>query len=468
MTASDTGILNEAYARFHATGPEFADGLSNHGPMAVEAMVRHGHDAQVHAWIDWYQTRLEDAPRGITPVTAQDWQEALGDVKRLGDWTTYMLREVQLRPWRDLLAEWWPRLLPGITAGATHGVIRVGHSVRALLAEAEQPPTDGPRLAEFAHALAYWAARWTPLNLQPPPHAGLINPSAARATTSATPNQKISPQDPTRTELTSPSAALAATPADSEQISNAPDPTHTAPTSQSAPLAATSATPEQKISAQTPVPAGLIDSSALLDATSAVPGRKIGARDPAHARLVGPSAALAAVPGVREQKTSVTHRLSQLSDTPGWPEAFGSLRAPESSRQAAELLGAVIDAAVLDYLVHGHANPVMLVHASTAPTAVLRTLPALPEDLWIPSLDAAWLATAAITAAYRNTDASAEDIAAAVAQAGDPQEDFDRAVRHGDEHVVKFADAALDSYERTADKRALAAATRATLMIKVS
>jgi hypothetical protein len=411
MTNSDTGILNEAYARFHATGPEFADGLSNHGPMAVEAMVRHGHDAQVHAWIDWYQTRLEDAPRGITPVTSEDWREALGDVRRLGDWTTFMLREVQLRPWRDLLAEWWPRLLPGITASATHGVIRVGHSVRALLAE-EESPADGPRLAEFAHALAYWAARWTPLNLQPPPHAGPIDPPAS--------------------------------------------------------LDAASAVPEQKVSAQAPAPAGQIGPPASLDATSAVPGWKIGARDPARAGLAGPSAALAAIPGVREQKTSVTHRLSQLSDTPGWPEAFGSLRVPETSRQAAELLGAVIDAAVLDYLVHGHASPVMLVHASTAPTAVLRTLPALPEGLWIPSLSAAWLATAAITAAYRNNDASAEDIAAAAAQAGDPQEGFDRAVRHGDEHVVKFADTALDSYERTGDKRALAAATRATLMIKVS
>lgn len=349
----DTGVLEEAYERFHTTGPEFDDGLSNHGPMAVEAMVRHGQDRQVHAWIDWYQDRLDEAPRGITPVTNEDWQEALGDMKRLGDWTTFMLREVELRPWRELLAEWWPRLLPGITAGATHGVIRVGHSVRALLAE-EDPRTDGPRTAEFAHALAYWAARWTPLDVTTPPRTGLTDPSAA----------------------------------------------------------------------------------------------------------------LAAIPGVPEQKINVSHRLSQLSDTPGWSAALGTLRTPESPSQAAELLGAVVDAAVLDYLAHGQANPVMLVHASTAPTAVLRTLPALPEHLWLPSLDAAWLATAAITAAYRNTTASPEDIAIAITQTDDPQETFDRAVRHADEHAVKFADTALDSYERTNNVHTLAAATRATLMIK--
>jgi hypothetical protein len=158
MTSNDAGILDEAYERFHGTGPEFDDAMSNHGPMAVEAMVRHGHDRDVHAWIDWYQQRLEEPPRGLTPVTRDNWQEALGDPKRLGDWTTFMLREVQLRPWREILAEWWPRLLPGITTGATHGVIRLGHSVRALLAEEQSAlatPATSPAISapvsESAH-----------------------------------------------------------------------------------------------------------------------------------------------------------------------------------------------------------------------------------------------------------------------------------------------------------------------------
>jgi hypothetical protein len=328
-------------------------------------MTRHGHARDVHAWIDWYQTRLEEQPRGLTPVTREDWQEALGDRKRLADWRTFLLSESRERPWRELLVEWWPRLLPGIIAGATHGVIRVGHSVRALLDEeaaliasgsAETAVTDGPRVAEFAHAIAYWAARWTPLEAE-----------ASRG---------------------------------------------------SGPIA--------------------------------------------------PSEALAEVPSVAEQGVSISHRVSQLSGTPGWSDAVGALRTPETPQRAAELLAGVANAAVLDYLTHGQANPVMLVHASTAPTAVLRTLPALPESLWIPSLDAAWLATAAVTAAYRNTAAEPEQVAAAVAEAGGqaPQESFDRAVRHRDEHVVKFTDAAFDAYERTGDPKLLAAATRATMMIK--
>lgn len=370
--SSDTGILNEAYERFHTTGPEFSGALSNHGPMAVEAMVRHGHDRQVHAWIDWYQDRLEELPRGITPVTRADWREALGDATRLGDWTTFMLREAAERPWRELLVEWWPRLLPAITTGSTHGAIRVGHAVRALLAEeaataaitrgeavaptagAATQLAEGPRIAEFAHALAYWAARWRPLDVKAPAQEGRRTPSAA----------------------------------------------------------------------------------------------------------------LAEIPSVAEQGISITHRFSQLATTPGWDAALGSLQRPETPQQAADLLADLADAAVLDYLVHGHGGPVMLVHASTAPAAVLRTLAALPEDLWLPSLDAAWLATAAITAAYRNSEAAPEDVAEAISRTGNPQEAFDRAVRHRDEHAVKFADSALDAFERTGNKDTLAAATRATMMIK--
>jgi Questin oxidase-like len=352
MFTSTSGVLEEAYQRFHTTGPDFDGGLSNHGPMAVEAMVRRGHEREVHAWIDWYQDRLDEVPRGLAPVTAETWREALGDRTRVGDWTTFMLREVQLRPWRELLVEWWPRLLPGIIAGSTHGVIRVGHSVRTLLSQ--QDTAEGPALEEFAHALAYWAARWRPLEVATPPRSGAVEASAA----------------------------------------------------------------------------------------------------------------LAEVPSVAEQGVSISHRLSQLAGTPGWSSAFDGLRAPESPQQAADLLADLTEAAVRDYLTHGQANPVMLVHASTAPTAVLRTLPALPSELWIPSLDAAWLATAAVTAAYRNTEAPAEDVAAARAQTGDAEETFERAVRHKDEHAVKFADAALDVHERAGSGDALAAATRATLMIK--
>src|SRR5207245_673298 len=158
MTTDVTGTLDEAYERLHVTGPEFEGWLSNHGPMAAEAMVRHGHAGQVHRWLDGYITRLEEFPLRSGPI-GSGWQDALGDPRRIADWTAYFVRELTEQPWRRALRTWWPRLLPGVAAAATHGVIRVGHAVRALRQDGE----DDEHLTELAHGLAYWAARWQPV-----------------------------------------------------------------------------------------------------------------------------------------------------------------------------------------------------------------------------------------------------------------------------------------------------------------
>lgn len=327
---TDSGVLDEALERLHATGPEFGGWLSNHAPMAVEALVRHGHGGAVHGWVDRYQDRLDEAPRPTRPVTTDDWREALGRPGRLADWTRFFAREVAERPWREVLAAWWPRLLPGISGAATHPVIRVGHAVRTLL-EGEE---SGPRRAELAQALGYWAAR----------HAVL-------------PEHRLVPA--------SPSAA------------------------------------------------------ASLDAVTAV-----------------------------EQDGGIRARLARIRELPDWPG--GEHSAPVAAR---ERLAELVRAATHRYATRAHGEPTMLVHAATAPNAVLRTLPALPAELWRPSLHAAWAASAAVTAAYTPAEG-------AVAPAADhlgPEEVFARAVEHGDEHTVKFADTALD----VGDAPALAAALRA-------
>lgn len=94
----------------------------------------------------------------------------------------------------------------------------------------------------------------------------------------------------------------------------------------------------------------------------------------------------------------------------------------------------------------------MLVHAATAPNAVLRALPALPRALWVPSLRAAWTASAAVTAMYAPLAPRAYTPPGTFT----PEEVFERALAHGDEHVIKLTDTALD----VSDERALAAALR--------
>jgi hypothetical protein len=346
--ASDTaGILDEAYQRLHRTGPEFEGWLSNHGPMAVEAMARHGHGDDVSPWLDGYVRRLEDFPLGTVAVGA-DWAEALGDPRRIADWTTFFCRETAGQPWRQVLGTWWPRLLPGIAASATHGIIRVGHAVRALLADGEDPA----HVTELAHGLAYWAARW-----QPTPGA--------------------------------PAARL-------------------------------------------------------------------------QAQALAPAAALAAVPRIADQSGGYRQRLPRLAGLAGWSAALAAPLIPPSPEQIRAWLAGLADAAVVAYLEYGHGNPVMLVHSATAPTAILRTLPALSQDLWAPSATAAWDAAALITAIYAPPEpAPPETLPPAPTGPGAADETFARAVAHGDEHVIKFADTAIDVHARTGEASALAAAVYA-------
>ncbi|NLU68912.1 questin oxidase family protein [Streptomyces sp. HNM0574] len=325
-----TGTLDEALQRLHGSGPERLGRLTNHAPMAVEALAAHGQARSVHRWLDLYADKLEEFPSGVEPVTAGNWRSALGDPRRAADWISHFEREIAARPWREVLTQWWPRLLPGMYGGSTHPVIRVGHAVRTLLAG----ESTAPRLAELAHGLGYWAARHRPV-------AGLAQ----------------------------------------------------------------------------------------------LPGADSAA------------AALDAVPPVAVREGEFPARLDRVRGLPVWA---AEVTDPGDARRR---LTELVRAATHRYATHGHGEETMLVHAATAPNAVLRTLPALPHALWVPSLRAAWTASAAVTAMY------APDTPVACTPPGTrtPEEVFERALEHGDEHVIKLTDTALDF----ADEPALAAALRA-------
>lgn len=318
MDITDTsGVLDEAFQRLHAAGPERLGRLTNHAPMVAEALVARGRPDAVHRWLDLYEERLEEFPAAVAPVTDADWAGALGDPRRAADWIAYFGRALPEHGWRSVLATWWPRLLPGMYGGATHPVIRVGHAVRALL----RSEASGPRLTELAHGLGYWAARHRPVT-------GITwFPGAPQA-----------------------------------------------------------------------------------------------------------AASLQAVPPIRALEGGFPARLARVERLPVWP---GDVTDPAAAR---DRLTELVRAATHRYATHGHGDATMLVHAATAPSAVLRVLPALPRDLWVPGLHAAWAATAAVTAMYAPAEAVPYVPPGRVA-AGDV---IERAVEHGDEHVIKFADTALD------------------------
>ena len=84
-------------------------------------------------------------------------------------------------------------------------------------------------------------------------------------------------------------------------------------------------------------------------------------------------------------------------------------------------------------------------------------------------MDASWAAAAALTASYAPAaTAIRTDLPDAPAGPQAAEETFARAVEHGDEHVIKFADTAADVYARSGADDALAAAVRATQLIAVN
>ncbi|MGS0684285.1 questin oxidase family protein [Nakamurella sp. GG22] len=171
--------LLASLARLESKGPEFGGFLANHGPMTVEALTHVGGTAAIERWLDGYLPQLDDAPAPGSAVNDSTWRERLGDERLLGDWTGYMLRQAEEMPWQELLTIWWPRLLEGMAASATHGMIRTAHAVRTLR---DAGPDPDPLLyEELARGLGLWAARFDPVPLptQVPPHLHAVGALAA-------------------------------------------------------------------------------------------------------------------------------------------------------------------------------------------------------------------------------------------------------------------------------------------------
>jgi hypothetical protein len=156
----ETEALDDALHAFAATAPEYSPlGLSNHGPMAAEAIATLGRAGAIPDWVTRYRARLSDAPAPAPrPLSEEEWPGALGQESRYPEWLALFEREFADRPAEAVIGEWAPRLLPGAVGAATHGLIRTSHGLRALGA------VDTPaRRLEVASGLAYWASQYQEL-----------------------------------------------------------------------------------------------------------------------------------------------------------------------------------------------------------------------------------------------------------------------------------------------------------------
>jgi hypothetical protein len=174
MASSSYETLDEALDLLAGSGSGLAKGNFNHAPMVAEALCALGRPEAVMPWLDRYRARLLSRSAAGEPVRRDAWRRALGRAGSFAAWCDFFAKELEAAAWPQVLDRWAARLAPGASAAATHGVIRVGHAVRAL--QASETPA---RRRELGDALASWAASYRELSSVPTATAPALPPRDA-------------------------------------------------------------------------------------------------------------------------------------------------------------------------------------------------------------------------------------------------------------------------------------------------
>lgn len=177
---SYSAAVNDALQRLEGYGFEWGPGFAFHAPMAAEALAQLGYCDDVGGWVESNrrQRGYRERPEPRWRLDPADWREQLGEFGRVADWGRMFDEELASGDWREVLARWWPRLLPGSFGALGHGLIRTAHAVRGVAAT--DPPTT-IQLAELAQGMAYWAARYYPPRVTLEPGPDPANPAGGKA-----------------------------------------------------------------------------------------------------------------------------------------------------------------------------------------------------------------------------------------------------------------------------------------------
>lgn len=128
--------------------------LTNHGPMAAEALVSLNRPESVIPFVERYKKRFDNPyPTAFQSITDKNWKEAVGDSRRNADWVVFFNNQLKEAEWTQVVEKWSAILAPGLCAAAGHGLIRTCHAVRSLSRQ-----KNDLRLHELAEGFGYWAA----------------------------------------------------------------------------------------------------------------------------------------------------------------------------------------------------------------------------------------------------------------------------------------------------------------------
>lgn len=159
LTTERHADLDPIMSEMLTYGSEFAKTYANHAPMVLVALERIGGSTdRLRDFFDHYRDYKKLLPFGSIgePVTAGNWETAIGERSREPDLRIFFASEIAAHGVEKTLNTYLPRLAPGVGASAFHALMRLAY---ALIREDE---------TDVAVALAYWTATY----LEMPPATG--------------------------------------------------------------------------------------------------------------------------------------------------------------------------------------------------------------------------------------------------------------------------------------------------------
>lgn len=330
--------LDDALVALYPYGCSLANGFTNHAPMVAEVLFRHNQPNYFEIFLGSYQGQLVARPELKQPVSEQNWHLSLSQLDRFSDWSAFIAEQMTVASWQAVLNLWVARFSPAFVAGATHGVIRTGHAVRAL----QQKDTPARRL-ELADALSSWASEYEIL-----------------------------------------------------------------------PIA----------------PIGILAQIPIAQAIGRIP--------------------LVPEP-LRRNDGAITRALGSLKQVPDFAPAVSVCDLSGEAHRVLYSLGVLF--ARIFITSADKSNAIAFVHAITATAAVCQLAPVLQPQVLRSLIWRAWEAGCAIYATY----SKGGQLKTGKHCSKSPEELFNQALVHGDEHVLKVAEASLNFYQQTPDSALLAA-----------
>jgi hypothetical protein len=144
-------------------------------------------------------------------------------------------------------------------------------------------------------------------------------------------------------------------------------------------------------------------------------------------------------PDRRSYAGNITASLAMLDDFPEFARSIGLI---DTGGELARLVSELTEVFARVYLANAHdiRTTIAFIHAVTSPAALGNIAPQVSERTARMALRYAWQSGCGLYACFGGATAMAEDIEP---REGDEDELVDRAIAHGDEHVIKFTEACL-------------------------